>query len=179
MNTQTVEGEILAVTKAKPQQETETRQTYLQRLAAMMANVPEMDFDQTTPKVQEWTNNAIQAINNSAELPELPAADAEVETATTKAAAADKAVAKVVKQRRSAGNTKDRFGYREGSKTSLVIAKFTTGAKMADIKKDFGSPHYNVLKSLEQAGHTVTNVGGTITVTHKDDAGKAEPEANA
>ena len=164
-----IEKEILKATKAKPQTD-ETRQVYLQRLAVMVAEIPEVNFDSMSKHAQDWSNFAIEAINHSRELPEF---DEPVTVEAVKVEAV-KAVAKVAKEasktKRSAGSSKDKYGYRLGSKTSEVIAMFEAGAKMADIKQRFGSPHYNVLKALQQAGHKVSREGGNFKLTHKDDA---------
>jgi hypothetical protein len=168
MNT-SVEKEILKATKAKPPQENETRQTYLQRLAVMIAEIPEVNFDSMSPTAQNWGNTAIEAINASKELPEFGDPVTQEEVKTKEAVAVAKVMKEATKTKRSVGNVKDKYGYRVGSKTSEVIVMFESGAKMTDIKQRFGSPHYNVLKQLQQAGHKVERVGGNFKLTHKDE----------
>lgn len=165
-----IEKEIIKVTKAKPQNG-ETRQKYLQSLAVRVAEINEVVFDSMSKPAQDWGNAAIEAINESKDLPDFadPVTTEEVAAKQTEEVA--KVVKKAGKVRRSSGTAKDAFGYRVGSKTSDVIAAFVEGAKMSEIKQRFGSPHYNVLKSLEQAGHKVERVGGAFKITHKDQAG--------
>lgn len=60
---------------------------------------------------------------------------------------------------------KDAFGLRIGTARSNAAAMFSKGAKMSDVKSETGTNHYNLLKQLVDAGHTVEKDGSVITLT--------------
>ena len=50
----------------------------------------------------------------------------------------------------------NKFGVRPGTKAAAALALFQMGSTMAVVKKTTGSTHYNLLRRLGKAGHTVT-----------------------
>jgi hypothetical protein len=69
--------------------------------------------------------------------------------------------------------TKDTYGLRLGTLSSRAAEMFTKGAKMAEVKKETGINHYNLLRKLEASGHTVTREDAVITLTRGGDGGFA------
>lgn len=61
--------------------------------------------------------------------------------------------------------TKDTYGLRLGTLSSRAAEMFTAGAKMAEVKKETGINHYNLLRKLEASGHVVTREDAVITLT--------------
>lgn len=61
--------------------------------------------------------------------------------------------------------TKDTYGLRLGTLSSRAAEMFTKGAKMAEVKKETGINHYNLLRKLEASGHVVTREDAVITLT--------------
>jgi hypothetical protein len=61
--------------------------------------------------------------------------------------------------------TKDTYGLRLGTLSSRAAEMFTKGAKMAEVKKETGINHYNLLRKLEAGGHVVTREDAVITLT--------------
>lgn len=76
----------------------------------------------------------------------------------------------------------DRWGCMEGSKNSQALALFAKGATSKEVKEKLGGTYYNILKKMEQDGHTLEKEGAVITLIHKDDKGKkaaSKPAAKA
>lgn len=68
----------------------------------------------------------------------------------------------------------DKWNCMPGSKNAQAIAMFEKGATAAEVKEEIGGTYYNLLKKLEQAGHTLEKSGHIITLTHRD-ANKSSP----
>ena len=67
----------------------------------------------------------------------------------------------------TAHDKRGKFGLRKGTKVSMAAAMFEKGCTMADVKKATGSNQYNVLRSLETAGHAITRDGKAIKLALK------------
>jgi hypothetical protein len=74
----------------------------------------------------------------------------------------------------------DKWGCMEGSKNSRALAMFEKGATTKEIKETLGGTYYNILKKMEQDGHTLEKEGAVIKLIHKDEkAKKAAPKEKA
>lgn len=76
----------------------------------------------------------------------------------------------------------DKWGCMEGSKNSRALALFEKGATSKEVKDSLGGTYYNILKKMEQDGHTLEKEGSLIRVVHKDEKAKkaaTKPAAKA
>lgn len=175
------------------------RQDYLAALVKAAAKCDEDKFEKRLSEpTKDWCYDGIEAWNKEKEIPEFDAYDArmpeeeepgpvmevteevivEVETPEGPKPV-KKTKKKYVGPDQSAGSdhylnvTLDRFGCVNGTKTAKVVEMFETGTTMNEVEKAIGGRHYNILKTLEKRGHRVSRgPGGSIKLTHKDDAGK-------
>lgn len=92
-----------------------------------------------------------------------------IDMATKAKSKAKKTKTTRVKKERVAGENKDVFGLRKGSKASQAAAMFARakGATMADVKEALGAGFYNLLNGLAEAGHKFTKDGHTYFLTAK------------
>lgn len=73
---------------------------------------------------------------------------------------------------------KNRYGITMGTKTHDAILMYEKGCTYADVSKELGGKHYNILKQLAQEGHLFEKFeGGKVRLTHKDDVNKAPKKA--
>jgi len=178
--------------------------TRLVRAATDNTKVSDDDWDGLSDDAQNWVTDAVEAMNNKEDYPAFPDAEDEekpkasskaktngkakppAKRAAAKKPAAKKPAAKATAKKAKAsakdaddgGASKDKFGLREGSKSSLAADMFEAGAKMADVKSETGTNHYNLLRRLEDDGHEVSKDGAVIFVQHKDAAKKTSKRAS-
>ena len=109
--------------------------------------------------------------DNTGKFTKKSATPSDVEVAATALATPDGGVTPVIVK-----VTKDTYGLRLGTLSSRAAEMFTKGAKMAEVKKETGINHYNLLRKLESSGHKVTREDAVITLTRCTEPAPTEPE---